>query len=223
MAILIFLQATGGWNNKFYSGKDGPLNLYVADFDGNGKVDQLLSYASNGQDYPFLPKDEVERQLPLLKKHYLLYADYSGVPMKDVFYGWIDTVKPYHAERLGSAVCYGDGKGNFKISDLPPQLQLTPLFAFQKVQQSITGKKMYIAGGNFFDVIPYEGSYDAQALGLFSIDKSNGINFIPQINLSNVGGQVRDLQWIKTSNYGDVLMAARNDSTIVLLRNKTRF
>ncbi len=218
-----FFAGNWGWNNKFYSGKDGPLNLYVGDFDGNGKVEQLLSYTSNGQEYPFLPKDEVERQLPLLKKHYLLYADYSGVPMKDVFYGWIDTIKPYHAERLGSAICYGDGKDNFQISDLPPQLQLTPLFAFQKMQQPITDKKMYIAGGNFFDVIPYEGSYDAQALGLFSIDKSNDIKYMPQMNLSNVRGQVRDIQWIKTAKYGDVLMAARNDNTIIFLRNKTHF
>ena len=72
----------------------------------------------DGKEYPFLAKDEVERQLPLLKKHYLRYTEYAGVPMKDVFYGWIDTVKPFLAERLGSAICYGDGKGGFSITDL---------------------------------------------------------------------------------------------------------
>lgn len=215
-----FFAGNWGWNNKFYSGKNGPLNLYVADFDRNGQVEQLLSYTSNGQEYPFLAKDEVERALPLLKKHYLLYADYSGVPMKDVFYGWIDTLKPYQAERLGSAICYGDGKGNFQISDLPQELQLAPLFSFQKIERPVTGKKKYITGGNFFDVIPYEGRYDAQALGFFTIDKNRMVNFSPQINLSNIKGQVRDLKWIRTFKYGDVLMAARNDETIVLLANK---
>ncbi len=213
-----FLAGNWGWNNKFWSGKDGPLNLYVADFDGNGKVEQLLSYFWKGKEYPFLAKDEVERPLPLLKKHYLLYSEYAGVEMKDVFYGWIDTVKPYHAERLGSAICYGDGKGNFTIKDLPNELQLSPIFSFQKIE-SKDNQKMYIAGGNFFDVIPYEGRYDAQALGLFKMNR-NEINFVPQINLSDVKGQVRDLKWLHTAKYGDVLMAARNDDNIVMLKKE---
>src|SRR5205085_6653891 len=76
------LAGNWGLNNKFTSGKSGPLKLYTADFDKNGRVDQLLSYTLNGQEFPFLAKDEVERQLPLLKKHYLRYAEYAGVPMK---------------------------------------------------------------------------------------------------------------------------------------------
>ncbi len=214
------LAGNWGWNNKFWSGKDGPLNLYVADFDKNGQVEQLLSYTKKGVEYPFLAKDEVERQLPQLKKHYLLYSDYSGVPMQDVFYGWIDTIKPYPAERLGSAVCYGDGKGNFTIADLPAHLQLSPLFCFQKIEGSLPNKKMYIAGGNFFNVIPYEGIYDAQALGLFSIAKNNVVDFIREDNLADVKGQVRGLQWLHTAKYGDVLMAARNDDSTILLRKK---
>ncbi len=215
-----FFAGNWGFNNKFWAGKDGPLNLYVADFDANGQVEQLLSYFRNGKEYPFLAKDEVERPLPQLKKHYLLYSDYAGVEMKDVFYGWIDTIKPYSAQRLGSAICYGDGKGNFTIKDLPPQLQVSPIFSFQKTSEPVLNKKIYIAGGNFLNVTPYEGSYDAQALGLFSIDKNKVANFIPQVNLSSVKGQVRDLKWIKISRHGNVLMAARNNDTIVLLGDK---
>ncbi|MEO6869982.1 MAG: VCBS repeat-containing protein [Ginsengibacter sp.] len=213
-----FFAGNWGKNNKFWSGKDGPLNLYVADFDKNGQVEQLLSYFRNGKEYPFLAKDEVERPLPQLKKHYLSYSEYAGVEMKDVFYGWIDTVKPYHAERLGSAICYGDGKGNFSIQDLPLQLQLTPLFAFQKMDYP-GYPNLYLSGGNFFDVTPYEGRYDALAMGMFTADKQN-VKFVPQINLSDVQGQVRDLKWLQTARYGKVLMAARNNDGIVVMRKK---
>src|SRR5678810_406881 len=92
-----------------------------------------LSYTLQGKEYPFLAKDEVERSLPLLKKHYLKYAEYAGVEMKDVFYGWVDSIKPLTAERLGSVVCYGDGKGNFRIKDLPAELQLSPIFSFEVI------------------------------------------------------------------------------------------
>jgi enediyne biosynthesis protein E4 len=88
------LAGNWGWNNKFWSGKNGPINLYVSDFDENGQTDQLFSYTLNGKEYPFLAKDEVERALPVLKKHYLLYAEYAGKEMKDVFYGYVDKVQP---------------------------------------------------------------------------------------------------------------------------------
>lgn len=144
------LAGNWGWNNKFHSGKDGPLKMYVADFDNNGKSEQLLSYAIKGTEYPFLAKDEVERPLPLLKKHYLLYADYAGVAMKDVFYGWIDTVKPYTAEKLGSVICYGDGKAKFSIHDLPANLQMSPVFSFQRINDRSKKESVYLCGGNFF-------------------------------------------------------------------------
>lgn len=211
------LAGNWGHNNKFWSGKNGPVKLYVADYDKNGRVDQLLSYTLKGEEYPFLAKDEVERPLPLLKKHYLLYSEYAGVPMKDVFYGWVDTVKPIIAERLGSVICYGDGKGNFTINDLPESLQQAPVLSFQKIDEKEKGQSLYLAGGNYFDVIPYEGRYDAQPLALFSFGKNNIVKVIPQQNLSSIEGQVRDIKWITSSN-GKTLLVARNNEALLLFR-----
>ena len=203
-----------GWNNKFWSGKNGPLKLYVQDFDMNGRTDQLLAYTLNGEEYPFLAKDEVERQLPVLKKHYLLYAEYAGVSMKDVFYGFVDTIKPYTAERLGSAVCYGDGKGKFVIQDLPADLQLAPIFSFQKIPRISANGNRYISGGNFFDVIPYEGRYDAQPLAVFSSNRNNRVQYIPQSNLAALDGQVRDLKWLRTATKREILMVSVNNDSL---------
>ncbi|MBL7697039.1 MAG: VCBS repeat-containing protein [Chitinophagaceae bacterium] len=199
------LVGNWGWNTKYWSGKNGPLKLYVDDFDRNGRTDQLLSYTFKGKEYPFLAKDEVERTLPLLKKHYLKYADYAGVVMKDVFYGWVDTIKPLQAERLGSVVCYGDGRGGFVIKDLPAGLQLAPIFSFQKMHGT---DNAYISGGNFLDVIPYEGQYDAQPLAIFSAEKDS-ISVYPPNKVPVIKGQVRDLKWI---NENTLLVAANNDS-----------
>lgn len=212
------LAGNWGWNNKFRSGKDGPLKMYVADFDGNGKTEQLLSYVSNGIEYPFLAKDEVERQLPLLKKHYLLYADYAGTAMKDVFYGWIDSIKPYTAERLGSAICYGDGKGNFTINDLPSMQQRSPIFSFEKIKSHSNKGTTYLCGGNFFDVIPYEGRYDAQALSVFQVDNKNNIISVKQPELAAVKGQVRDVKWLQTIKNDSIVIVARNNEHLIIMK-----
>lgn len=205
------LAGNWGWNTKYWSGKNGPLKLYVDDFDKNGRTDQLLSYTFEGKEYPFLAKDEVERSLPLLKKHYLKYAEYAGVVMKDVFYGWIDSVKPKTAERLGSAVSYGDGKGNFTLKDLPAELQQSPIFSFEKIRGS---DNMYVSGGNFFDVIPYEGQYDAQALAIFT-SRGDSIEVAPPGNIKDIRGQVRDVRLINNT-----LIIARNNDSLVSLKRQ---
>ncbi len=214
------LAGNWGWNNKFYSQKDGPLKMYVADFDNNGKTEQLISYTSNGIEYPFLSKDEVERQLPLLKKHYLLYADYAGTSMKEVFYGWIDSIKPYMAERLASAVCYGDGKGNFTMNNLPAMQQLSPIFSFAHIAGDAATISTYLCGGNFFDVIPYEGRYDAQSLSVFSIDHKKNMYAVKQPELAAIKGQIRDIKWIHTSNRDSIMIAARNNDNLIILKHQ---
>ena len=79
---------------------------------------------------------------------------------------------------------------------------------------------MFLSGGNFFDVIPYEGRYDAQPLALFSSNKNNSVNYIPQVNLSQAKGQVRDIKWLHTAKYGEVMMVARNNEGIIFFANK---
>jgi hypothetical protein len=153
--------------------------------------------------------------LPLLKKHYLLYADYAGEVMKDVFYGWIDTIKPLRAERLGSAVCYGNGKGTFEIKDLPAELQLSPIFSFQKLPGT---EKRYLSGGNFYDVIPYEGRYDAQPLALFMVSKSGVINVFHQPHLAGLKGQVRDIKWLQNGSGNGLMVVARNNDSLTLYK-----
>ncbi|HUR11012.1 MAG TPA: VCBS repeat-containing protein [Flavitalea sp.] len=209
------LAGNWGWNNKFYSAKNGPLKMYVGDFDNNKQIEQLISYTSGGVEYPFLAKDEVERQLPLLKKHYLHHNEYGGVAMKDVFYGWIDTITPLVAERLGSAVFYGDGKESFDIKDLPADLQLSPVFCFSNI--SGDSSKIYASGGNFFDVNPYEGRYDAQAFGLFQIDNQRRVHIRTNGVTGFIKGQVRDIRKIKMKSGKSIIVVARNNDRLLML------
>ena len=211
------LGGNWGLNNKFTSAKNGPVKLYAADFDKNGRVDQLLSYTLDGKEYPFLAKDEVERQLPLLKKHYLYYAEYAGVPMKDVFYGWIDTIQPLIAERLASVVCFGNGVNGFELKDLPLDLQKAPIFSFEKIE-NINGASAFIAGGNFYDVIPYEGRYDAQPVAIFTLRPDKTITFFHQQELSAINAQIRDIKWIYSGEKNKKLVIAANNSPLRFIK-----
>ncbi|WP_276500112.1 VCBS repeat-containing protein [Terrimonas pollutisoli] len=215
-----FLAGNWGHNSKLWSGKNGPLKLYVKDFDSNGSVEQILCYTKNGKEYTFLAKDELERSLPILKKAYLNYSEVAG---KTVDYMLYDLFKDYtelKAELLGSSCFINDGKGNFKRTDLPDHLQLAPVFSFEQINKSATADNSYMCGGNFFGVIPYEGRYDAQPLALFNADKNSGFSYLHQPNLSSVQGQVRDIKWLNTAKFGKILVVARNNEPLLFYAQK---
>ncbi|HVU59209.1 MAG TPA: VCBS repeat-containing protein [Puia sp.] len=207
----------GGWghNSKLWAGKDGPLKLYVKDFDKNGTVEQILCYTVKGQEYTFLAKDELERAMPVLKKAYLRYGEVAGKTVQYMFYDLFTGYTALQAETLGSACFLNDGSGNFKKEDLPDELQLSPVFAFTNSHgQDSTG---YWAGGNFYGTIPYEGRYDALCPTRFAYDKGSG-QFLPGPILPEVHGEIRDLKWLHTAKYGDVLVVARNNDSLLFFQ-----
>jgi hypothetical protein len=126
-----------------------------------------------------------------------------------MFYDLFKDYTEWKAETLGNAYFINDGKGNFKKHDMPFDMQLSPIFAFQRL-----GKNNFISGGNFFDVVPYEGAYDAAALTLFNINNERNNLFIDKAKVIDIKGQVRDLKWIHTAKYGNVLMVARNNAKL---------
>src|SRR5690606_41969752 len=95
--------------------------------------------------------------------------------------------------------------------------QLVHIFSSQKVGNKNAGETTWLAGGNFFDVIHYEGRYDAQALSLFCIGK-NTCKPVPQPDLAGMNGQVRDIKWLKTKDNLKVLLVARNNESLIVLQ-----
>lgn len=198
----------GNWgiNSKLAAGKNGPLRLYVNDFDNNGTKDPVLTYTINGKEFTFLPKDELEQVLPVLKKKYLYYTDFAGKTVTEIFNVGPEDQGVLEVHDLASAIFMSDGKGKFARVNLPMDLQLTPIFCFAR-----SGKtNSWFAGGNFYGVLPYEGQYDAASLVSFELVKSD----INRAKVLDIKGEVRDMKWIRTAIDGDVLVVAKNNERL---------
>ena len=208
------LGGNWGLNSKLASGKNGPVKLYTADFDGNGSMESILCYTIDGVEYPFLPKDMLEVSLPVLKKAYLTYSEVAGKSVQYMFYDLFKGYTELQAEVLASSCFMNEGNEKFKRSDLPFDDQLAPIFSFAEFEQA--NQKFIVAGGNFYDVIPYEGRYDAQPIVLLTVE-NNEVKYVHQKNLLNINGQVRDLKWVNGMQ-GRNLIAARNNDDQVFLR-----
>ena len=99
---------------------------------------------------------------------------------------------------------------------LPDELQMAPVFAFAPIVAG--GGGSIIAGGNFYNVIPYEGRYDALLPTVFSYDKQEN-GFRLEGNLPSIEGEVRDAKWVNTGNGQKILVIARNDRELLFYKS----
>jgi hypothetical protein len=208
------LAGNWGHNTKLFSGKNGSCKLYTNDFDNNGAIEQLMCYTINGNEYPFLAKDELERRIPVLKKYYLKYSDVAGKTIQYIFYDLFKNYVELKAEVLGSSCFINDRKSNFTRYDLPDELQLAPVMSFIK-----TSPGSFLAGGNFFGVIPYEGRYDALLPTGFSYHPGTK-SFAVDFKIQNIEGEIRDLKWVTTVSNKNYLLMARNNKELIFLKAK---
>jgi hypothetical protein len=207
------LAGNWGQNSKLFAGKNGPLKLYVKDFDKNGSFEQIMCYTIDGKEYTYLAKDELERALPVLKKAYLKYSEVAGKTVQYMFYDLFTDYLELKAESLSSACFINDGKGNYSKIDLPQMLQLAPIFAFANSTSNAGGGNL--AAGNFYGVIPYEGRYDSLLPTNFSFNKNQ---FQAESRIPNIDGEVRDMKLIKYAGGKQVLVIARNNAGLLFLQ-----
>ena len=168
-----------------------------------------MAYTINGEEFTFLAKDELERSLPVLKKSYLTYGEVAGKTVQYMFYNLFKDYLELKAETLSSYCFINDGKGNFTKKVLPDELQMAPVFSFLTLP--VNGKNNFLAAGNFYGVIPYEGRYDALLPTAFSFNRSTN-NFQTGMNIPLADGEVRDIKWIKSAGGKEIMIVARNNN-----------
>ena len=203
-----------GLNSKLHASDSTPLKLYVKDFDGNGTLDQLLTYTTNGKEYTFLGKDELEKQMPVIRKIMLKYSDFAGQTIQDFFKDKLDGALVLRAKTLANGIFINDGKGNFKFKPLPAETQSAPAFAYMIDDINHDGLKDIIQGGNFYGVLPYEARYDAN-WGDILINKKDHYEFESPVKTGWLTrGEVRDIKKIKTATGYMYIVARNNDSLL---------
>ncbi len=207
-----------GLNSKLHASEKAPLKLYVKDFDGNGILDQLLTYSINKKEYTFLGKEELEKQMPSIRKTFLMYSDFAGKTVQEVFGNRLNGAIVLQAQTLGNGIFMNDGKGNLKFQPLPLEMQTAPAFAYMIDDVNHDGLKDIIQGGNFYGVLPYEGRYDAN-WGDILINKKDHYEYASPVESGWLTrGEVRDIKKIKTAN-GYIYVVARNNDSLVFFQS----
>ena len=156
----------GNWglNNKYNVTAETPLFAYNNDIDNEGKNDLILSYSYKGKYYPFRPKNDLEQELPYLKKEWLSYQKMADKTTAEIFKEKLDETHKLTANTFKS-IFISDILHAKSYQDLPYPYQQSPIRSITP-----TADNQVLINGNFWGVVPYEGKYDALGLAGLSYD-----------------------------------------------------
>ncbi|WP_336514999.1 VCBS repeat-containing protein [Pollutibacter soli] len=212
------LAGNYGRNSKLTADPDRALLMYMIDYDNNGVTEQLIAYRKGDTYYTFLGKDELEHQIPSIKKKYLKYGDFAGKNIREIFGDHLDNAKILRVTSLSSTAFLNDSKGNFSSISFPLLMQTAPVFAILPGDFNRDGKMDLIAAGNFGGVLPFEGRYDA-LLPSFCEGDGTG-NFSRKLPIEKqmvIRGEIRDIKQIRLAGGKNGLIFARNNDSLVFL------
>lgn len=149
--------------NIHYAPEEGaPMKMFINDFDNNGTIEQITTIQKNGKDYPLHQKKEITSQLVSLKKQNLKASDYASRSIDQLFSPEIvanSIVKEVNTAR--SMIAVNDGKGNFTLQALPPQVQLSCVCGISCADINQDGNLDLVMGGNNFEFKPQYSQLDA--------------------------------------------------------------
>ncbi len=209
-----------GLNSRLKASDSEPVRMYFNDFDGNGKKEQLLTYYLGGKQIPFANKDELQRQLPMLKKKFIKAEDFAKASLAELFPGGkLNESDTLTANYFANSVLINDGHMNFSIKPLPWEAQLSSYRDAVVVNANNDSLPDILLVGNFYDNNIQMGRYDAD-FGTILVNKGNGNFETESINGLLIKGQVRRILPIGIARRQAYILVRNNDSTrVVQFRN----
>jgi hypothetical protein len=205
-----------GLNSKLKASAQEPVRLYYYDFDDNGKKDQILTYYIGGRELPFASIQELEKQIPDIKKKFLYAGDFAKASLKDLFSA--DKLKKADtltADYFANAILLNQGNLNFTIQPLPWEAQLSPYRDAIPIDANNDSLPDILMVGNYFENSIQLGRNDAD-FGTILVNHGNGSFTAENINGLQIKGQVRHVNKITIANKEAFLLGRNNDSIKII-------
>ncbi len=194
-----FIVGNMGLNTQIRVIKDEPAELYYNDFDNSGSLDLFFCYYINGQSYPYVTRDELIQQLPVMGSKFPTYADYGEATMENIF-------EPMELEKSGrlilnhmkTTLLLSNESGGYSEMTLPIQAQFAPVYSIQVMDYNDDQNQDVLLLGNDSYLKLRLGSIDANYGMLFKGDGKGSFEYIDQIQSGlTINGDVRSSKLVK--------------------------
>lgn len=206
-----------GLNAVLKASREAPVQMFVYDFSGDHRPDQILTYYREQKVYPFASAELLLGHMPPLQKHYKKFSDYAGKTVQEIFPAeQLQAATVRTAETFASMMFLNNGAGAMLAKPLPMAAQFAPIDAMLCDDFNRDGRVDMLLAGNFFGAPPEQGRYDASYGALLL---GNGAGEFQTLTLQASGfvvhGEVRALHELKTAAGASLILAARNNETVL--------
>ncbi|HXB95574.1 MAG TPA: FG-GAP-like repeat-containing protein, partial [Puia sp.] len=201
-----------GLNSRLKASDTEPVKFYYYDFDNNGKKDQVLTYWLNGRELPFANKEELEKEMPSLRKNFLYAEKFAKASLQDLFSREkLAKADTFRADYFSNAIFINTGDLHFRAQAMPWDAQLSPFRDAVVVDANNDSLPDILLVGNYYDNNIQMGRYDAD-YGTLLLNQGNDSFAATTLNGLAIKGQVRHIQKIRIGGKDSYILAKNNDS-----------
>ena len=210
-----FILGNKGTNTTYKASAKNPMKLFVNDFDSNGTIEQITTRSIEGKDMPINLKQELAKQIPLIKKKNLSYTDYAKKSVQEIFaQDLVSNSLQKNAVIQESVVAINKGNGRFEIKILPKEVQFSSVNTSCAMDVNKDGILDIILGGNQYEFKPQFGRLDANHGSILLGDKKGNFTWLPYANSGFfLTGEVQKIKTIKNKNNTITILIVLNNNT----------
>ena len=213
-----FVVGNWGENTLLKASTQQPINLYVSDFDNNGKYDPIITYFYKNKETLLPTRDALFKQIPSLNTKFNSYNDFAMADFNSIFSkSQLKKAKKRELYTLSSAYIENLGNGKFEVHHLPDMAQWTSIQTLFVDDFNNDGFSDVLTAGNIYEVNTQFSRLDASHGVLLLNDKKGSFKTSIAINKSfNIAGPARSIKKIKINNSFYYMVGINNDSLQML-------
>jgi hypothetical protein len=204
----------GNWglNSQLTATTENPMYLYYEDYDNNGSYDPIIAHHIMDGIYPFAPREDMIKQIPILNKRFNTFGAYAKADIKTLLgENHFAKAKPLTINTLETTLFNMDN-GKFRKENIDHRAQLAPVYAIEKIDHK--AESNLILAGNQSKVRVKLGRLNGNH-GQYYALKNNEFQYLPKSASGfNCRNDVRDVATIKTSQGDLIVFSIYNDKSM---------
>ncbi|UII78711.1 VCBS repeat-containing protein [Flagellimonas sp. CMM7] len=174
-----------GLNTKYRASKDEPLCIYAKDYDKDGRIDPIMCYYNDGENYISHTRDKLIEQVNAMRGRFQTYQSYAEKTFKESFLPEeLEDAYVVKSHVFESSYIENLGNGKFQLTALPLSAQVAPTEGLVVEDFDQDGNIDLLLTGNSYVTEVSNGRYDAQYGTLL---KGNGDGTFEYIELEKSG------------------------------------
>jgi hypothetical protein len=202
-----------GLNYKYTASTEKPFTIYADDLDKSGEIDIVLSYQSNGIEYPVRGRECSSEQMQGILKSFPTYHEFASSSVQEIYGAPLANAMKLTATEFGSCIFWNDGLGSFTKDLLPLEAQLSSVNSIISDDFNKDGFIDLLLAGNMFssevETPRNDASYGCLLLGNGQGDFNVSPNYIHGFYANK---DIKDLQKILLDGQRSILVGNNKDS-----------